>query len=532
MGILRVSEQELQLTKLTPIAAAMDQMADEETILFASDNIKAFAQSDLNMFSAVAMPEVATLEFPDFYVWLWQTLTKVVLCDERNFDKYAIGLPRGHGKTMVVKLLILFAILYSTRRYVLIVGANTAKAEAIIADICDMLDSGNVQEIFGNWRYNLEVDRQNLKKFTFNGRPVILEAAGYGTAIRGSNQKNERPDLILFDDAQTKECAGSIQEAKQFQQWFLGTAMKAKSPKRCLFIYIGNMYKDIQFVQGQEVYTCMLRNLQISSQWTSFIVGAILADGTALWPELHSKEMLLEELELDMSMGQAEIFFAEVLNDPKTTTSFYIDISKIQKREPLAGETHEGSFIVIDPATSKLTPDQVVINYFEIYDTVPVCIECIAEKLTGPQIVQRSFELALRRGCAVIFVESNAYQYSLCEWFQYFIGQMNLSGLHIQDIYAGGKTKNSRILDLFKSLVQGDIKTSNITHMQLVGQAALFDPTKTNNLDDILDSYQMALQCVLKHRNLIPIPGDLSLDVRWASQGVHDQLSQPTPLPF
>jgi hypothetical protein len=518
--------------QLAPIPAAMQDLRDQETLLFATDNIKQLAQQDMNLFSALAMPDVATLDFPDFYIWLWSQLSELVLSEDKAFPKYAIGLPRGHGKTMVVKLLLAFAILFSTRRYILVICANTRKAEAIIADVCDILDSFNIQEVFGNWRYDLEIDRQDLKKFTFNGRPVILEAAGYGTAIRGSNQKNERPDLMLFDDTQTRECASSINEAKAYQQWFLGTAMKAKSPNRCLYLYIGNMYKDLEIIPGQQVYGCMLRNLQLSPHWTSIIVGALLEDGSALWEQLHSRDTLMEEFELDLSMGQAEIFFAEVLNDPKTTTSFYIDTGKIQQKLPVPDESHEGGFIVIDPATNKNTPDQVVIGYFEIYDTVPVCMDLVVGKFTGPEIVQEALKLAMAKGASVIFVESNAYQYSLCDWFNYFINQIGLHGLIVQDIYNKSKTKNARILELFKSLMSGGIKTTKKTNSVVVAQAAVFDPTKTNNIDDILDTLEMATQCVLKHRGLIPIPGDLSLETRLNVRGVQDQLSAPSQAAF
>src|SRR5690606_5424671 len=240
-----------------------------------------------------------TLQFPNFYVWLWGILTGT-LSKTRDFSKFALGLPRGHAKTMVIKLLIVYAILFTKKKYILVIGANLAKAQAIVADIADMLDSSNIQAVFGNWRYQIEQDTHSLKKFNFNGRPVILEAAGQGTAIRGAQQKNSRPDMIVLDDAQTKECAESITESTSFQSWLVGTVLKSKSPWGCTFIYIGNMYKDIELVQGTGIYTCMLRNLQKSTEWTSFIIGAILADGTSLWEELYPLEDLLKDFNADL----------------------------------------------------------------------------------------------------------------------------------------------------------------------------------------------------------------------------------------
>lgn len=468
-----------------------------------------YAKVDMDFFGALICPDDLTLDFPPFYTWLWSVLIEK-LDLERDFSKFALGLPRGHGKTMVVKLLIAYAILYSSRKYILVIGATKSRAEAIISDVCDMLDSYNVQQVFGNWRVELEKDTQELKKFSFNGRPVILEAAGWGTAIRGSQQKNARPDLMVFDDAQTKECAESLSEANTFKNWFLGTALKAKSPTGCTYIYIGNMYKDIELVQGSGQYACMLRNLQRSSTWTSFIVGAILQDGTALWEELQPYEQLMAEFQQDLDMGSPEIFYAEVLNDPKTSISFFIDPTKIKRKQIGLHEIPQGSYIVIDPATSKLTPDQFAVGYFEIYDQVPVCVEIHTGKWSGPESVHFVLELAMEKQTTLICVEDVAYQYTLCEWFEFIIEQLGLSGINVATVSGKGNSKNSRILRNFKSLMNGEMMLTEETYSTVVAQAIPFDPTKNNNVDDILDMLSLAESPPLEYSHLMAIAGDLS----------------------
>lgn len=510
-------------------------IAEEEEVQlqYPKEDIRAYAKEDMDFFAGLAAPEDATLSFPNFYTWLWRTLTTLVLSPVKSFEKYAIGLPRGHGKTFVVKLLILYAIIYSKKRYIMVVGANLRKAQDIIDDIADFLNSPNIQEVYGNWRINVERDTQDLKSFTFNGRKVILEAVGYGTALRGSNKKNARPDFIVCDDVQTKECAESIVESSKFAPWFRGTLMKAKSPKGCLFIYIGNMYKDIKLIdRDPPIYCCMLRNMQLSTEWTSFIVGAILADGGALWEELHSREDLLAEFEGDFAAGQAETFFAEVLNDPQTTTSFYIDVTKVGKREPNPDELHQGNYIVIDPATSKATPDQVVIGYNEIFDNIPVCQSMIVDKLSAPDIVMETIKLALEKQCSLIVVEANAYQYSLVEWFEFFFGQMSINGIHVEPLYTRGVSKNSRILAFFKSLVNKEYLLASKVYNRFIHQATTFDPKITNNVDDILDMGEMSLQAAVKFRHLMTIPGELSLDAQFTIRGIPDQNTLPSPSGF
>ncbi len=495
-----------------------------------TSEVIAAAKTDMDFFGGLILPEVVTMLFPDFYCWLWTTLT-AVLDRTRDFSKYAIGLPRGHAKTMVVKLLIVYAILFTKKKYILVIGANIAKAKAIVADVCDMLDSYNVNQTWGNWRYALETDTQELKKFTFMGRSIILEAAGQGTSIRGSNQKNSRPDLMIFDDAQTKECAESITEAKSYQQWFIGTALKAKSPISCTFIYIGNMYKDIELHPGSGIYGCMLRNLQKSASWVSFIVGGILEDGNALWEELQPKEQLLAEFRDDTALGQPEIFFAEVLNDPTTSTSYYLDTSKIICRRNDEIEQHQGGFIIIDPATSKATPDQVVIHYFEIREKILCSVEMLTGKFTGPETVYEAYRLAAKWGCGLICIESNAYQHSLCNWFQHIGQQTGIMGVNIQPLYSS-KGKVGRILQAFKSAMAGKIQTSPSTHARIIAEGQAFDPTKKNNVDDIWDTLDMGYEAMAKFQHLMLIPGDLGIDARFSLMGIEDQTSCPPPCNF
>ena len=152
-------------------------------VAFDSTEARDLAKVDMDFFGMLAMPDDVIYSFPEFYKQVWSILIGC-LHKSRDFSKYAIGLPRGHGKTFVVKLLILYTILFTDRKFILVVSAIKDNAASIIADVADMLDSPNIRAVFGNWRVSIEVDRQDKKKFYFNGRPVILKAAGAGTAIR------------------------------------------------------------------------------------------------------------------------------------------------------------------------------------------------------------------------------------------------------------------------------------------------------------------------------------------------------------
>lgn len=484
--------------ELAPYVSPVEQQ------VYNTEAVKGLMKQDLNIFGSIAAPSLVTLSFPDFYCYLWLQLLNS-LHAVRDFSKFAIGLPRGHGKTFFIKLLLVYTVLFTQKKYILVVAANATKAEAIIADVFKMLRDANIVKLFGSFDQTITKNTQDIKMFTFNGRDITIEAAGQGTAIRGSNRNNVRPDVILCDDVQTRDGAKSLGESREFHTWFTADLMKAKAGDGCTYIYIGNMYKDLEIEAGTGVYTCMLRNLQRDPNWLSMIVGAILADGTALWEELQPLTQLLAEYASDELLGQGDVFCSEVLNDPKGIPATSFDPTKLKTFDYMPGLIHQGNFICIDPSTSKATPDQTVLGYYEMYDNVPVARELLVGKFTGPEQAHLAIDMALRNQCTLIVPEAVAYQHTLGEWIRWVADQRQIYGLTVQPANHRGQSKNSTILRFFQSCMKGEFQVTAQTRALFVSQALAFDPKITNNIDDIIDCGAMAVNVGLTMRHLMHI---------------------------
>lgn len=475
------------------------------------------AAKTLDVLAPLAMPDTAVLPWPNFYKALWARMTIACYALRGSF-RYALGFPRGFCKTTFIKIFVLFLILFTRRKFILVIGANLEKAIEILADVQDMLDSGNIQAVFGNWRVGMETDKKELKKFSFNGRPVVLMAAGQGTAIRGANVKNQRPDTIILDDAQTREGADSIEEAKKFKIWFHANVMKLKAPTGCLYFYIGNMYPDKEIVPGQ--YTCMLRNLQMSQFWESYITGGILQDGTSLWEELHPVAELKQEFQMDLAAGTPQTFCSEILNDPKAIPLAGLDFSKIRRKIKIPGEPHTGSFIIIDLATDKKGSDAQVIHYHEVYDGVPTSVELLTGHWSPSGLICAALELSIRRGCKLIGVESDAYQYSLLHWFEFICAQQGIQGINFVPIYSRGIAKNSRILAAIRTMMEGKYQLTDATFSLIVAELSAFDPVKKNNVDNILDTVAYAPGFFAEYAGLMVVDIYQSGETAWSLQGI------------
>lgn len=457
---------------------------DEQEPAYDSLEVRATAKASLDFFAGLSMPEVYEFPFSPVLLAIWNLLTERAAMD-RDFSKLAIGIPRGHAKSTLLKLFILYCILYTDRKFILIVAATATLAENILADVEDMLNEPNIKTIFGDWKLSCEQDNKQVKKFAFNGRPVILAALGAGSSLRGLNLKHARPDIILMDDAQTKENAKSVELSKQFAQWIVGTLMKTKSPRRCLYIYVGNMYPSALPLDRPS--TCFLHQLKNNPNWISFIVGAILADGTALWEDLHPLEQLLDEFKNDLSLGQADTFYAEVLNDPEAALTSGIDITKI----PLNKFEHEivdqGRFLVIDVATDKPGADDNAIGYFKVFDGIPVLQRIALGAFSPSALIKKALTLALEHGCTLIAVESVAYQYTLLHWFTLISAELGISGIEFVPVYPGSRSKNNRIAETAKALLAGDIVLASSVRAEVLFQFSQWSPARTTNKDELLD---------------------------------------------
>lgn len=461
---------------------------------FQRDELLEACRTSVNFLAAVAMPTIFKFEFPPVLLAAWQLLVNGASSPIKLFPQIALGIPRGHAKTTLIKLFILYCILFTKKQFILVLCDTAKNAENIIADIADMLEEPNIKALFGDWKLGLDINRQDLKKFAFRGRNIALGALGAGGSVRGLNIKHTRPDVMIFEDVQTKECSESQVQSQALERWMIGTAMKAKSPGGCTFIFVGNMYPGPNAI---------LKKLKTNAAWFKFISGAILADGTALWPELHSVEDLVAELDNDMSMGHPEIFFSEVLNDTEAGINNRMDLSSIKSWPFTELDNPQGKFILIDPATDKVRSDEVTIAYFEVYDGIPACREIIEEKLSPGNTIRKALLMALSNNCRVVAIESTSYQYTLLYWFNEVCRQLAITGINAVEVHSGGLSKNSKIATMLKRLAAGEIILHDSVRSAVTFQIANWNPIKRDNTDGILDVLAYAPKVVEMYGNEI-----------------------------
>lgn len=433
-------------------------------------------KTDINFFAALLIPQVMVSLFPDFYIGLFRILTRR---DKINFDKilrFALGLPRGHAKTTFIKVIIAWLIVYDKISFAVIICANQDLANELLQDVSDMLSSANAELIYGNWASQLSTDSKELKKAIYHNRSVILAAKGAGTAIRGINIKHKRPDFIFCDDAQTKENDDSPTDSVKFRKWLVAT-FKIIAPRGDrLIVYVGNMYSE----------NCVLFQLKKNKSWVSLITGAIKEDGTPLWPELHSLESLMESYFHDEALGEAEVWFAEVMNDPVNKATSLI--TGIIEEFDGSDMVPDGVFITVDPAGFRKVSDDNVIAVHYVHDGKGAIADLDAGNKDPEQLIMQTLRLALHHGASLIGIEDVAYQQTLLFWMNKYIAEWGLQGITVVPLKHAGRSKEARIRLFVAELMAGNYKLFASIRAAYVFQAMQYKLGKKENKDDILDA--------------------------------------------
>ena len=485
-----------------------------ETLKLDSAAIELLAREDLDIFASICIPDTAEYEFPPFYKQVWTILVTLSYYLKYRPDelpdiikqvgiahiyRFALGLPRGHAKTTFIKLLVVYCIIYDLVDFPIIFCATEPLAYNFLSDVNDILCSHNIREIYGSWAESLRKDSASLKRGSFNGHNKTIVAVGANTSVRGLNLGNDRPDMIIMDDMQTKENANSDAEQAALLEHIVGTISKMRNMKKALMLYVGNMYHA----------KCILHIFKKNPAWISLVTGGILSDGSALWEELIPKDVLLDEYEADASVGLGHIWFAEIQNDPIGGRKTLLPEGKLPPEIEYDDTEILGSFITIDPAGYKPESDANVICVHRILtDNRLVCphIEVMQGMFATPEaVIRKTLSLALEYRVSAIFPESVAYQASLAFWINYFLEQYNLqSSITVEPLTAGKSSKTFRIINYFTLINQSLSHIQGLKNRSLaLFQALSFDFEKTNNRDDILDCLAMGELVRSKHLHLV-----------------------------
>ena len=219
--------------------------------------LKERCRTDFRLFCESYFPENFTLEWSEDHLKVIAKIETAVL----HGGLFAMAMPRGSGKSTLTECAALWSMLYGHREFVFLVGATEAAALEMLDSIKTELETNGhlladfpevsfpIASLDGisnrcagqlykgertriTWTSN-EIVLPTIKDSPASG--VIVRVAGITGRIRGmkykrADGKNVRPSLVIIDDPQTSESAGSLEQTRKRVRVLAGDILGLAGP--------------------------------------------------------------------------------------------------------------------------------------------------------------------------------------------------------------------------------------------------------------------------------------------------------------
>lgn len=467
--------------------------AETTLVQHTAEEVIALLESDAEFFINFYISEELEFPVPEFHKTSWRLLTSTAM------RRIALALPREHAKTTLAKLAVVWYLLFTPYRFILYVSNTLTIAAEACKDIVNYMRSDNHLSVFGPLEFITQQDQRGFYKFklkrTVGGKVVekicILKPLGAEQQVRGLNIDNERPELAVVDDLESRkdETGRPINidtMIKKRKKWFYSDFMPALSKRMRKIIYLANLISNKSLIHS----FC-----QDQSGWEYMRFGMLLSDGKPLWPDQWSLEEI-RQLYLEYQReGMIAVWFAEYMNIPIAEGDGLIDGGDIPYMPPIVPGEQEAAFITIDLSSKQNKwNDDVAIVCHALKNNVWRIVDTVAGKFKPDQIWLLMLEMAIKWNTRVVGIEDAGFQVYLKFIFEIFMVQYNQSFEFIM-VPHHNVSKTQRIM-AWTSALKKKIWALEEGDFAITEQLLAYDVSKTNNSDDIIDSCSMGLTMV------------------------------------
>jgi predicted phage terminase large subunit-like protein len=233
-----------------------------------------------------------------------EIFTLLLQMTKQRKGRLAIAAPRGHAKSTIVSLVyVLWCVLYSKEKLVLIASNTITQAMALLKDIKDQLKKNPL--IVSDFP---EVCCAKKPKPWRDSRiqlpnGTMIRVYGVGQNPRGIKNDKDRPGLIIADDLENEEQAQSEEQRDKLCSWFKRTLLNTGHPYTNVVV--------IGTVLHQDSLLAALVDRDRSPGWKGRKYKAIerFSDNPQLWEKWSSIYCRREEYEGNTGPKAAKLYF-------------------------------------------------------------------------------------------------------------------------------------------------------------------------------------------------------------------------------
>ncbi len=236
-----------------------------------------------------------------------------------DIDEFLDGAFRGAAKTTRTKLFFAFVIANDTEhmmRYLKVATKDVANAKQIVTDLYNMLATGLVRYYYPELFKKTSEKRQETMGVFTTATGVMVRATTVGVEQRGQMQEDARPDVIWFDDFETRKTLRSAVESYSIKD-NMEEAMDGMACARSGAIYTcnyiserGNVHRLVQPAPGRVV----------------MLTPIITEDGIIMWAAKYTMD------DITRLKATASDFAGEYLNQPSAGFDVYFDRASLDRQ--------------------------------------------------------------------------------------------------------------------------------------------------------------------------------------------------------
>ena len=278
-------------------------------------------ERDFRLFCKEYFPELFALEWSPDHLKVIKKVEQAVL----HGGLFAMALPRGSGKSTITEVAAIWAMLYGHREFVVLIGATESAALELLDSLMTELEVNErlaedfpevtfpIRQLDGianrcagqlyhgertriTWTSN-EIVLPTIKGSKASG--VVVRVAGITGRIRGMKYKRPdgrsvRPSLVVIDDPQTSESAGSLEQTRKRIRVLAGDILGLAGPGQkisgimpCTIIRPGDMadiilnrqtHPDWNGERTKMVYS-FPKNMKLWEQYAEIRAEALRTEG-------------------------------------------------------------------------------------------------------------------------------------------------------------------------------------------------------------------------------------------------------------
>ena len=294
---------------------------------------RAAAEASLRVFLETYFAGVFSLAWSDDHLRVISRIESAV----REGLLQAIAMPRGSGKTTLIALASLWAVVTGQRRYVVVIAADQRSArDELLGSIKAELEHNDL--LFGDWpevcypiraleginqraagqlcqtrRTHIRWTDDVVVLPTIDGSQAsgaVVQAAGLTGRIRGMKHarpdgEHVRPDLALVDDPQTDESARSLTQCERREQLLSGAVLGLAGPGKRIAGLMAVTVIDVDDMADR------ILDREKHPEWAGERTKMMYAlpENTDLWDRYA--ELLSEGMESGAGMAEATEYYRQ-----------------------------------------------------------------------------------------------------------------------------------------------------------------------------------------------------------------------------